>query len=272
MIKLIDFIILGHKIKYLAFMRNSKNLIIALSFSLFTFSCSNNSVQENTDEKQKVVNYGTVKIGNQIWMDKNLDVSKFRNGDEIEEAQTANLWYTKGVVEKVPAWCYYENKTANGTVYGKLYNYWAVIDPRGLAPEGWHIPTNNEWGLLINVLGGEDSAAKTMISESSDWVNQDCIIAKSTSSSGLNILPTGERDECLIGSEIFNEGYNGLGKRAIFWSTTKFDERNSYGTFIGCSSTLSDLDKSKFGTSKFGVNNQFLEFPGKGLSVRCVKD
>lgn len=251
-------------------MQKLNNLIFVFSVSLFILSCSNNSAQKNTDKNQEVVNYGTVKIGNQIWMDKNLDVSKFRNGDEIWEAKTANLWYSKGVIEKEPAWCYYENKTANGTVYGKLYNYWAVIDPRGLAPEGWHIPTNNEWKLVINTLGGEGNAAQSMIGVASDWVVTDCIIENNSNSSGLNILPTGNRSECwtLEESEYqrINDGFAGLGKSANFWSVTNYDKFSTFGTRVGCSSSLSEMDNFKFVAMNSG-------YPlGEGISVRCVRD
>ena len=82
---------------------------------------------------------------------KNLDVSKYRNGDDIPQVTDATTWanLTTG------AWCYYENNTANGTVYGKLYNWFAVNDPRGLAPSGWHIPSQAEWVTLQNCLGND---------------------------------------------------------------------------------------------------------------------
>ena len=91
-----------------------------------------------------------IKIGTQTWTSKNLNVSTYRNGDKIPQVQDAYAW------EKLTtgAWCYYENKTANGTTYGKLYNWFAVNDPRGLAPKGYHIPTDAEWTILTDNLGG----------------------------------------------------------------------------------------------------------------------
>jgi len=90
-----------------------------------------------------------IKIGTQTWTSKNLNVTTYRNGDTIAQVQDANAWakLTTG------AWCYYENKTANGTKYGKLYNWFAVNDPRGLAPKGYHIPTDAEWTILTDKLG-----------------------------------------------------------------------------------------------------------------------
>ena len=82
----------------------------------------------------------TIKIGSQEWTTSNLNVSKYRNGDIIPEVKDPNKWakLTTG------AWCYYNNDPNNGVIYGKLYNWYAVNDPRGLAPEGFHIPTNLE--------------------------------------------------------------------------------------------------------------------------------
>jgi hypothetical protein len=92
----------------------------------------------------------TITIGNQVWTSKNLDVETYRNGDVIPQVQDQNAWnnLTTG------AWCYYDNDASNGTKYGKLYNWYAVNDPRGLAPNGYHIPTDAEWTTLVNYLGG----------------------------------------------------------------------------------------------------------------------
>lgn len=88
------------------------------------------------------------------WTSKNLDVDKFRNGDIIPEAKTAEDWQFAQDYGK-PAWCHYDNDPENGKKYGKLYNRFAVNDPRGLAPDGYHIPTNDEWTDLENLLGEE---------------------------------------------------------------------------------------------------------------------
>ena len=108
---------------------------------------------------QEVNSFEEVTIGNQIWMTKNLNVDKFRNGDPILEAKTDEEWQKAGE-KKQPAWCYYDNDPKNGEQYGKLYNWYAVNDPRGLAPEGYHVPTDAEWTQLSDYLGGEDVAGK----------------------------------------------------------------------------------------------------------------
>lgn len=78
------------------------------------------------------------------WCQNNLNADKFRNGDDIPHANTPELWKKAGK-DGTPAWCYYDNNPANGEKYGKLYNWYAVNDPRGLAPEGEHIPTDQEF-------------------------------------------------------------------------------------------------------------------------------
>ena len=95
-----------------------------------------------------------IKIGDQTWTSKNLDLDTYRNGDEIPQVKDKEEWanLTTG------AWCYYENKTSNGTTYGKLYNWYAVNDPRGLAPKGYHIPTDAEWTILTDKLGDKEGA------------------------------------------------------------------------------------------------------------------
>ena len=94
----------------------------------------------------------TVTIGTQVWITKNLDVSTFRNGDPIPEVKTDEEWKRAGEL-KQPAWCYYDNEPKNYETYGKLYNWYAVNDPRQLAPEGWHIPKDTEWIELTTFIG-----------------------------------------------------------------------------------------------------------------------
>ncbi len=106
-------------------------------------------------ENKTQINFKTVEIGNQTWMAENLNVSTFRNGDIIPEAKTAGEWERAGSESK-PAWCYYNNDPENGKKYGKLYNGFAVNDPRGLAPEGWHIPSEEEWNNLEKKYAGNE--------------------------------------------------------------------------------------------------------------------
>jgi len=102
-----------------------------------------------------------VTIGTQTWTTKNLDVATFRNGDAIPEAKTNEEWQ-EAEDNKQPAWCYYNNDPKHGTKYGKLYNWYAVNDSRGLAPTGFHIPSDEEWTVLDIFLGSDKVSAKKM--------------------------------------------------------------------------------------------------------------
>ena len=106
-----------------------------------------------------------VTIEEQVWMAKNLNVVKFRNGDSIPEAKTDEEWEKAGDNGQ-PVWCYYNNDPLNGEKFGKLYNWYAVNDTRGLAPVGWKIPSDKDWKILTDYLGGEEIAGTKMKSKS----------------------------------------------------------------------------------------------------------
>jgi uncharacterized protein (TIGR02145 family) len=125
-----------------------------------------------------------VKIGKQVWMVMNLDVDKFRNGDPVPEAKTAEEW-KKAAKNKQPVWCYYNNKSGNGEKYGKLYNWYAVIDKRGLAPKGWRIPSQKDWEQLFGFLGNDAIKMKTK----TEWWQD----GNGTNESGFSAQPGGIR-------------------------------------------------------------------------------
>jgi uncharacterized protein (TIGR02145 family) len=122
-------------------------LLVVVCFSLASW-------MQNKEKFNKENTYKTVVIGDQTWMAENLSVSTFRNGDTIQEMKTLDEW-KMAAKQRKPAWCYYNNDASNGTKYGKLYNFFAVSDPRGLAPKGWHIPTGNDWVKLSKFLGNK---------------------------------------------------------------------------------------------------------------------
>jgi uncharacterized protein (TIGR02145 family) len=147
-----------------------------------------------------------IKIGKQIWMAKNLDVTHFRNGDPIPEAKTDKEWMG-AAKDKLPAWCYYKNDSKNGTKYGKLYNWYAVHDPRGLAPEDWMIPTDKEWSDLINNFGGLNKETPQLKS-SNGWLDN----GTGTNESGFSCQPAGSRIE---------GKFQQIGEAGYWWCDTK---------------------------------------------------
>ena len=191
---------------------------------------------------------GEVAIGTQTWTTKNLDLSKFRNGEAIPLAKTNAEWNLAGE-NMQPAWCYYENKTANGTIYGKLYNWYAVNDPRGLAPKGYHIPTDEEWTILTDYLGGEKLAGAKMKS-TSGWENN----GNGSNTSGFAGLPGG--DFYLIFADI--------GAYGFWWSSSEYDDSNARN--VGLSYNGFSL---AYDDSEFFRNHGFKQ---NGYSVRCLRD
>lgn len=188
-------------------------------------------------------NSQTVKIGSQLWTTKNLNVSTFRNGDPITEAKTDEEWKL-AAKNKQAAWCYYNNDAANGTQYGKLYNWYAVNDARGLAPAGYHIPSDAEWKKLSDYLGGERVAGKKMKSKSGWNYN-----GNGTNKGGFSGLPGG-------GCYSFG-GFYYIGDYGYWWSST---ETNKLSAFI-CNLYFYNSDASIIDKNK-----------GDGLSVRCIRD
>jgi uncharacterized protein (TIGR02145 family) len=179
--------------------------------------------------------YWAKTIGHQIWMTENLKVKKYRNGDTIPQVQDPLQWsqLTTG------AWCYYQNDSTNGI----WYNWFAVNDPRGLAPSGYHVPTNAEWTVLTNFLGGEGVAGEKMRS-TSGW-----IYGNSTNTSGFTGLPGGFR--------MYDGAFYINGTDACWWSSSEFDFNGAFARSLECCSN--DVYEIAFDMAC-------------GLSVRCLKD
>lgn len=138
-------------------------------------------------DSEEVLN--PVQIGAQAWADKNLAITHFKNGDTIMRARTDAEW-RKAWKDSLPAWCCYDNSDENGHAYGLLYNWYALHDPRGLAPEGWHTPRVKEWTELTEYLGGYEGAGIKMKTDTG-WANG----GKGTNESGFNGLAGGMRLE-----------------------------------------------------------------------------
>jgi len=183
-----------------------------------------------------------VTIGTQVWMTKNLDVSTFRNGDPIPQAKTDEEWKKAGE-NKQPAWCYYNNDPANGAKYGKLYNWYAVNDSRGLAPVGYHIPSDAEWTKLTDFLGGNEVAG-TKMKSTDGWKGN----GNGTNESGFSGLPGGYRSN--YGS------FSYVGDYGTWWSSSE-------------DLTLSAWNRAlSYDDGSVGRNN----YVKVGFSVRCLRD
>jgi uncharacterized protein (TIGR02145 family) len=210
---------------------------VFLSAVIFLSGCS-----KDTEEEKKTVTdydgnvYNIIKIGDQEWMDRNLAVTHYRNGDPVTNA----LGTTEG------GWINYNNDPATGEIYGKLYNSLAVLDARGLAPEGWHVATREDWVELIDLLGGFDVAGgklKEVGTEHWDEPN-----AGATDEFGFKALPGGYAS----GSSYY------LGRYAGFWTSTILDNSPNQTVmyYLYADNTTVEQDSST----------------PMGFSVRCVRD
>lgn len=181
--------------------------------------------------------YKIVKIGTQEWMAENLNVDRFQNGDLIPQAKSPSDWVKYAELGQ-SAWCYYNYEKANSVKHGKIYNWYAVNDSRGLAPTGYDIPSDADWVSLINYLDGFSLAGSYMKSNDG-WENL---------SANFNAYPSG----------VCNNQGNcyGLGTETGWWSSTETSDIFAFRIKIESSNSSVDrIDLLK----KFG------------LSIRCVK-
>jgi uncharacterized protein (TIGR02145 family) len=185
----------------------------------------------------------TIVIGTQQWMRENLDVMTYRNGDVIPQVTDATVW----VGLTTGAWCWYSNSADNGAIYGKLYNWYAVNDPRGLAPQGWHIPTDAEWTTLGSLLDGNAAAGgKMKTTGTTRWTTPN---TSATNESGFAGLPGGYRG---LSGGSFNVGNN-----VMWWSATQASSTSArYRNLLASSGSLLGSDAPFF----------------YGFSVRCLRD
>lgn len=195
-----------------------------------------------------------VTIGTQIWSSTNLDVNTYRDGTPIPQVTDPTQWanLTTG------AWCYYNNDPANGAIYGKLYNWYAVVgiydtaslnDPslrKQFAPTGWHVPSDSEWSTLTSFLGGESVAGGKMKETGTTHWNPNIA---ATNESGFTGLPGGVRNSFGWFEGIFANG--------TWWSFSENDATNAW---------YRSIDRN-YGNAVRSYSNKI-----PGFSVRCIKD
>lgn len=216
-----------------------KTVLCFILLSLL-LSCGNDS---NPGNPVKTAPADTVIIGTQVWKTKNLTIDHYRNGDSIPEVKDSAVWATL----KTGAWCYYDNNPSMDSVYGKLYNWYAVNDARGLAPAGWHVASYAERSTLITYLGGGSFAGgKLKEAGTTHWNSPN---TGATNESGYSALPAGYRGS--------NGSFRGIGTDGIFWSSTELVSTTAYANFL------------KYSNAIVLTHGDYKE---SGISVRCAKD
>jgi len=204
--------------------------------------------------------YHTINIGTQTWMVENLKSTKFRTGESISNILD-NTWGTVSY----SAWSDYNNNSSNGDKYGRLYNWYAVVDNRNIAPNGWHIPSSAEWNTLSEYLirngynfdgTTTDNKIAKSLSSKDNWLSSSIIgtIGNNpalNNSSGFNALPGGSR---------YSDGNSySIGLSGYWWSSTSYNIRNAYFMSIFYDALFMNLDN-------------FEGYKQNGFSVRCLKD
>lgn len=187
--------------------------------------------------------YKTIKIGDQWWMAENLKVTHYSNGDPIPLVTSSNEWGSLST----GAYCSYNNDEGNVATYGRYYNWYATVDSRNIAPEGWHVPTDVEWQTLAEYLGGSAIAGgKMKETGTAHWYSPN---TGATNESGFSALPGGYRG-------IYG-GSTNMGYYADFWSSTQNNSSQAWGRYMRYNYS---------GLGRYSGNKP------DGISIRCVRD
>lgn len=196
--------------------------------------------------------YKWIEIGSDRWLAQNLNVAKFRNGEIIKEAKTVEEWIEAGK-KGIPAWCYLNNDPKNGELYGRLYNWWAVNDKRGLAPTGYHVPTHEEFKALKLELG--ERKAGYMVKSIEGWADHENHSGNGCDVVGFNVLPGGYRNSK---EAKFPEQ---TGVSTYLWTSEEADVNIGIGTagILQLSNSDTRIDWADY-------------FKSFGAYVRCVKN
>ena len=215
-----------------------------LFLMLFTVGCEKDQGSDEitvTDYDGNV--YHGVKIGNQVWMKENLAVTHFRNGDAIPTTNPLTLDITN---QTAPVYQWVTgNNASNAAVYGRLYTWFAATDTREICPEGWHIPSDDEWDALWSYLGIDDAGNMLREEGTTHWYSA----STATNESGFTALPGDYRKQ--DGSYPGTVGFYG------YWWTS--------GSSISNMAFYYSIDYTCFITRATAYKNH-------GLSIRCIKD
>ena len=217
-----------------------KTILVILVFS---FMLLNSQAQTITDIDGNI--YNTITLGTQQWTKENLKTTRFSNGDSIA---TFSLPINNDTIS-IFQWSYNQD-SLNIPVYGRLYTWYAVTDIRNVCPTGWHVPSEVEWVILANFLGGDTIASDKMKETgTTHWLSTSNMV---TNSSGFTALPGGMRGN--------PTGFNGITTKGAFWSST------SWGTMVFPRAYTFSLQSTS------SALHQSVSVANCGFAIRCVKD
>jgi uncharacterized protein (TIGR02145 family) len=246
-----------------------KKLLFVLSLTSALFSCKKETTTPNTNTNTNTTDttktstngipgpsvtdidgntYKTVTIGKQTWMAENLKTSKYSDGKAIPNVTDNAKWSN----DTLGAWAFYNNEASNNAKYGKLYNWYALSPTtngnKNVCPTGWHVPTDAEWTVLTDYLGGANVAGSKMKEVgTTSWnsPNEDA-----TNTSFFTGLPGGFRSN--------NGSDNHVGINGYWWSSTVYNTGHAWYRVLTYSG--GGALRLSYGIKSFG------------FAVRCLKD
>jgi len=232
-------------------MKKRTRILIYLFFSMGVFfilssihAFGQDSTETVTDIDDNI--YHTVKIGTQTWMLEDLKVTTLNNGAPIQNIPGNEVGALSWDGDAAGAYCWYNNSIASKKTYGALYN-WYVVETGVLCPQGWHVPSTEEWQILIDYLGGVKLAGGKMKEiGTSHWKTPN---KGADNSSGFTALPGGGR------LKVF--GFGTIGETSWWWTSTKKNIFNANVIALTYKSSEAIINAREHNS---------------GYSVRCVKD
>jgi uncharacterized protein (TIGR02145 family) len=228
---------------------NITNFIIIMLILTGLFGCRSGSDRKLGGEQVRDIDnnvYHTIQIGDQVWMVENLRTTRYNDGSPIPLVENYDEW----AALSLPAYSWYNNDSLNGQNYGALYNWYAVESGK-LCPEGWHVPSDEDWRLLENTLGGAGVAGAALKENGTMfWKTPN---TEATNESGFSARPGGYRS--------FNGPFNLMRTYGYWWSET---EKSWYGA-------PSRPIYREMQYKDQGVIRDIAE-KNSGFSVRCLKN
>ena len=228
-------------------------IIISVLFLLLATSCKKDDDETTVTDIDGNI-YNIVAIGSQKWMKENLKTTKFNDGSTIPLEEDGPGWINL----RTPGMCWYNNNTSNKTLYGGMYN-WYAVNTNKLCPTGWHVPSDNEWKQMEKYLGmtqaeaddiefrGTDEGGKLKETGTTHWTAPN---TGATNESGFTALPGGYRS--MVGGN-----YVYAGTDSYWWTSSGKSDIEAWER--GLNNNVSTIDR--IGSPKYD-----------GFYVRCIKD
>jgi len=229
-------------------------ILLVLSIIPFYSFSQAKSVGQVVDIDENI--YNTVVIGKQVWLKENMKVTRYNNGDPIQLVTDTIAWTSL----TTPAYCNYANNENIAQEFGRLYNFYTIIDNRKLCPSGWHVPNDAEWDTLSVFLGGTIVAGGKLKEPGTKYWNSPNVMSIDTTNGDFSEIPVDESGfSALPAGRQYHDTYAFLGEYTQMWSTTQCE----YDTdLVWCRYLSFSLPHFK----RFTYKKHY------GLSVRCVKD